>query len=108
MNDQERVFPHILCRDGDTEREQVAVATVDDVEALIVPISEDLARGVIGALGYEGMEAHAVTLEEIEELCAGYGLATVGLFGLDDGGGLDVLYVETVGLVLEESREEGA
>ena len=99
MSDQ-TVHPHVLYRD-----EEVAVATVDGVPALVVPVSEESAHGFISAAGLEDMEARPVTVEEIEVVCAEHGLATVGLFGLDDGGGLDVLSVETVGLVLEESRE---
>jgi hypothetical protein len=33
------------------------------------------------------------------------GVATVGLFGLDEGGGLDVISVETVGLVLTRDHD---
>jgi hypothetical protein len=98
VEDTYTVRPYILKRDAE-------VADVDGVGALIVPLSEDLARDVIGAIGREDMEARAVTVEEIEALCAYYGLATVGLFGLDDGGGLDVLSVETVGMVLEREEE---
>jgi len=68
-------------------------------------VIRELARGVIGALGgegtggFEGMEARPVTVEEIEAACAEYGVATVGL---EDGVGLDVLSVETLGLIFEE------
>jgi hypothetical protein len=98
-----RVRPHVL-RNG----AEVAVATVDGVGALVVPVSEELAHGCIRAIESSGtglLEAHAVTVEEIEELCADYGVATVGLFGLDEGGGLDVISVETVGLVLTRDHD---
>jgi hypothetical protein len=103
-DDTHTVRPHVLCNG-----EEVAVATVDGIGALIVPVSEELARGCIRALersqGIEGMEARPATIEEIEELCAEYGVATVGLFGLGGDGlpggeGLDVLSVEVVGMVL--------
>lgn len=100
MDDAYAVRPHVLRKDADG-REKVAVATVDGVQALIVPVSEEIAGGLIGALGFEGMEACPATDEEIEAVCADYGLATVGLFGLDNGGGPDVLSVETIGMVLE-------
>jgi hypothetical protein len=101
MDDSYTVRPHVLRKDADG-REEVAVATVDGVRAVIVPVSEEYARGVIGATGFEGMEAYPAAVEEIEAVCAEYGLATVGLFGLDDGEGLDVLSVETVGMCLTE------
>jgi len=85
MSDDQVVRPHILRKDLDAEREQVAVATVDGIAALVVPVSEELARGLIGATSFEGMEARSATVEEIEAVCAHNGLGAVGLFGLDDG-----------------------
>jgi hypothetical protein len=102
MNDRQRVVPHILRKDIDTTREQIAIARVDGVDALVVAISEESARGVISATSFEGMEPQAVTVEEIERICADYGIGTVGLFDLDDGAGLDVISVEVVGLLLRE------
>ena len=77
MQDQQTVSPHLLRRGVDGGREQIAVATVDGIDALIVPVSEECARGVIGATGFEGMEARAATVEEIEAVCASYGLEAV-------------------------------
>jgi hypothetical protein len=91
-----KVYPHVLRGpDGD-----VAIARIDGVNTLLVPVSEEIGRGVARTIG-EGIEPEPVTIEEIEELCAAYELGVVGLFGLDDGEGLDVLAVETLGLVLE-------
>jgi hypothetical protein len=101
MSDDQMVWPHILCKDLDAEREQVAVATVDGTAALVVSVSEERARELIGATSFEGMEARPATLEEIEAVCAHYGLGAVGLFGLGDEEGLDVLSVEVLGMVLE-------
>ena len=113
--DEQRVFPHVLRRD-EGDGEEVAVTTVPDaqgvdVEALVVPVSEEIAYGLIrrvapeyedeGEHEGEGLEAHAVTLEEIRQLCAEYGIATVGLYGLEDSLGLNVHSVETLPLVLE-------
>jgi hypothetical protein len=82
--DEQRVFPHVLRRD-EGDGEEVAVTTVPDaqgvgVEALVVPVSEEIAYGLIrrvapedegeGEHEGEGLEAHAVTLEEIRQLCA--------------------------------------
>ena len=103
MEDTYTVRPHILRRDVDEGREQVATATVDGVQTLIVPVSEELAHSVIDALGLEGMEALSVTVEELEEICAFHGLATVGLYGLEDGKGIGVLSVEVLGLAFEEA-----
>jgi hypothetical protein len=100
MGDQ-RVVPHILRKDLDPGREQIAVATVDGENALIVPVSEERAHSVIGAMGFEDMEASPTTVEEIEQICDAYEIRTVGLFGLEDGEALAVFSVETVGLVLE-------
>jgi hypothetical protein len=95
---EQTVQPHVL-RNG----AEVAVATVDGVGALIVPVSEELAHRLTFVI--DGVEAHAVTIEEIEELCAEYGVATVVLYGLDDGGGLDVVSVEVVGMVLTRDHD---
>jgi hypothetical protein len=120
--DEQRVFPHVLRRD-EGDGEEVAVTTVPDaqgvgVEALVVPVSEEIAYGLIrrvapeyeyegeGEHEGEGLEAHAVTLEEIKQLCAEYGIATVGLYGLEDSLGLNVHSVETLALVLEPCGEE--
>jgi len=85
------------------DNEQVAVATVDGIATLVVPDSEERARGLIGAASFEGMEARPATVEGIEAVCAHSGLGSGGLFGLDDGRGLDVLSVEVHGMVLEAS-----
>ena len=100
VDDIYTVRPYILRKDVYTEREKVAVATVDGVQSLIVPISEEIARSVAGVTG---TEAQPATVEEIELLCATHGICAVGLFGLDDGDGLDVFAVETLAMVLEES-----
>ena len=102
MSDRQRVVPHILRKDIDTTREQIVIASVEGVDALVVPISEESARVLIGATSFEGMEPQAVTVEEIERICANYGVGTVGLFDLDDGAGLAVISVEVVGLLLRE------
>lgn len=102
MSDRQRVVPHILRKDIDTTREQIVIARVDGVDSLIVPISEEIARVLIGATSFEGMEPQAVTVEQIERICANYGIGTVGSFGLDDGSGLAVISVEVVGLILRE------
>jgi hypothetical protein len=86
-----------------TEREKVAVATMDGVQSLIVPVSEEIAHDLIRVIGDEDMEAYSATVQEIETLCAVRGLGTVGLFGLDDGLDMDVLAVETLAMVLEET-----
>jgi hypothetical protein len=91
------VWPHILRTD-----ERVAVADVDGVGALIVPVSEEGARCFIGAAGLEGVQITPATIEEIEEACACYRLAAVGLYGLDGDMSMDVLSVETLALVFEE------
>ena len=44
MNDRQRVVPHILRKDIGTTSEQIAIACVDGVDALVVPISEESAR----------------------------------------------------------------
>lgn len=98
----QKVFPHILCRD-DGEKTQFAVASVDGIPALVVVISEELAHSLIGVMGEDGMQAQPVSVEEIEEACAGLGVATVGIYGLDDGMGMDVLPVEGLPLVFEET-----
>ena len=102
MSGRQRVVPHILRKELGTTREQIVIARVDGVDALIVPISEEIAHVLIGATSFEGMEPQAVTVEEIERICANYGVGTVGLFGLDDGAGLAVISVEVVGLLLRE------
>ena len=53
------------------------------------------------------MEARLATVEEIEAVCAHYGLGAVGLFGLDDGTGLDFLPVEILGMDLEARGDPG-
>lgn len=98
--DDHKVYPHILRKDLAPGREEIAVATVDGVNTLVVPVSEEIALDVIGAMGLEDMEASPTTVEQIEQICEAYEIAAVGLFGLDDGAGLDVFDVETVGLVL--------
>jgi hypothetical protein len=93
-----KVYPHILRRD--TGEEQVAVANVDGVPSLVVPVSEESAERFLDAAGLEGIEARPVSVEEIEAACTHYGLACVGLFGLEDDMSMDVLSVETLGLAL--------
>ena len=103
MNDEQRVFPHILRKDISDGLEQVAVANVDGISVLVVPVSEESAHGFISASRLEGMEARPVSIEEIEAVCANYGLACVGLYGLEGDMSMDVLSVETVELALTES-----
>jgi hypothetical protein len=44
------------CGAADTvDNEQLAVATVDGIAALVVPDSEERARGLIGAASFEGI-----------------------------------------------------
>jgi|SRR5215208_1140294 len=98
MNDEKRVSPHVLYRG-----EEVAVTTVDDVPALVVPVSEESAHSFVSAAGLEGMGAHPATVEEIEAACTYYGLACVDLYGLDDDMSMDVLSVEVLELALTEA-----
>ena len=92
-----KVCPHIL-RNG----EQVAVANVDGINVLVVPVSEESAHVFISASRLEGVEARPATVEEINALCANYELACVGLSGLEDDMGMDVLSVEVLELALTE------
>jgi hypothetical protein len=103
MDDSYTVKPHILRKDLDTEREEVAFATMDGMQSLIMPVSEEIAHDLVRVIGDEDMEVYSATVEEIEMLCAVRGLGTLGLLGLDGGLDMDVLDVETLTLVLEES-----
>jgi len=103
MNDEQRVLSHVLRKDIGDGLEQVAVANVDGISVLVVPVSEESARGFVCAAELEGMEARPVTIEEIEAACTYYGLACVGLYGLEGDMSMDVLSVETVELALTES-----
>jgi len=102
MNDEQRVLPHILRKDIGEGLEQVAVANVDGISVLVVPVCQESARGFVCAAELEGMTATPVSIEEINEVCAHYGLACVGLYGLEDEMGMDVLSVETLELALTE------
>lgn len=103
MDDTYTVGPHVLRKDIGDGEEQVAVANVDGISVLVVPVSEESARGFISASLLEGMEALPMSIEEIEGLCANYGLACVGLYGLEDDMGMDVLSVEVLELALTEN-----
>lgn len=102
MNDEQRVLPHILRKDISDGPEQVAVTDVDGISVLVVPVSEESARGFVSASRLEGMEARPATIKEIEATCASYGLACVGLYGLEEDLSMDVLSVETLELALTE------
>jgi hypothetical protein len=103
MDDTYTVRPHVLRKDIGDGEEQVAVANVDGINVLVVPLSEESARGFISASRLEGMSAAPVTIEDIEKTCAHYGLACVGLYGLEEDMSMDVLSVETLELALVES-----
>jgi hypothetical protein len=96
MNDEQRVYPHVLYKGV-----KVAVVAIDDVATLVVPVSEESAHSFVNAAGLEGMQARPVTVEEIEAECAYYGLGCVGLYGLDDDMSMDVLSIEALALALE-------
>jgi hypothetical protein len=93
-----RVLPHVLKRDAD-----VAVATVDGVDALIVAVTTEAADTFLSQTDLEGFEAYPATVEEIEGVCKIYNLATVGFVGFEDAT-MDVVSVEVVGMILEEEN----
>jgi hypothetical protein len=95
-----RVDPHVLRRTGDAGREEVACATVDDLCALVVPVSVEAAERVSGVPAFEGMEAFPVTVEEIEGVCKTHDLVLVGLYGLEGPEELSVVSVEVVEMAL--------
>ena len=102
MDEQHRVSPHVLRRVVDAKNEEVAVANVDGIDALVVPVSGEAAETVGEMPAFKGMETLPVTVEEIEGVCKTHNLGVVGFYGFEGGGGLDVVSVETVGMILEE------
>jgi len=103
MDEIYRISPYVLRRDVGTDREEVVVAEVDGVQALIVCVSEEIADSLLCVTYVDGMEATPVTLREIELLCESRELCLVGLFGLDNGEGLDLFALETLAMVLEDA-----
>jgi hypothetical protein len=49
MNDEQRVLPHVLRKDIGDGLEQVAVANVDGISVLVVPVSEKRAHAALSA-----------------------------------------------------------
>ncbi len=96
-----RVHPFVLRKALDEQRELVVMTDVDGCNALLVPVTEEAAEEANGV--HPGFEARPVTVEEIEHVCAIHGLALVGFWGFEPNS-LDVVSVETVGMILEEGE----
>jgi hypothetical protein len=86
----------------DEESEQVATADVNGRPALIVPVTEEVAREASAVPALADMEVLPVSREEIEQVCANHDLALVGFLGFEPDSSLSIVDVETVGMILEE------